>query len=63
MDFCMELNRVTKCGSDTILDTEYLLSVDKGSTVRPHDNGIVAVIDGSKLSRVAFYKISFLIQA
>ena len=36
------------CKADTILEAEYLFCVERGSTARPHDNGIVAVIDGSK---------------
>lgn len=31
------------------MDTEYMFCVDRGSTIRPHDSGIVAVIDGSEL--------------
>ncbi len=38
----------------TILDTEYLFYVDRGSTIRPHDNGTVAVIDGSELLSARF---------
>jgi hypothetical protein len=38
------------CDLDSILDMEYLFHVNRGSTIRPHDNGIVAVIDGSKLT-------------
>lgn len=31
-----------------MFDIEYLFCVERGSTLRPHDNGVVAVIDGSK---------------
>lgn len=40
--------RCVNCHSETMLDTEYLFRVDRGSTARPHDNGIVAVVDGSE---------------
>jgi hypothetical protein len=43
------------CDVESILDTEYLFHVDRGSTLRPYDNGIVAVIDGSKLPSIGLH--------
>lgn len=34
---------------DTIFDSECVFRVDRGSTIRPHDLGVVAVIDGKNL--------------
>lgn len=39
--------RLSVALEDRVLDLEYLSYVERGSTVRPHDYGIVAVIDGS----------------
>ena len=39
---------------DYLLDATFQLSVTRGSTIRPHDHGIVAVIDGRTLKVTPF---------
>lgn len=38
-----------------MIDMEYLFRVDRGSTFKPHDDGIVAVVDGSEFSLNALF--------
>jgi elongator complex protein 1 len=39
---------------ESLLDLTFVLSVTRGSTIRPHDHGIVAVIDGRILKLTPF---------
>jgi elongator complex protein 1 len=39
---------------ESLLDLTFVLSVTRGSTIRPHDHGIVAVIDGRTLKLTPF---------
>ena len=46
--------RCSSLTKDCLLDMTFQLSVTHGSTIRPHDHGIVAVIDGKTLKLTPF---------
>jgi elongator complex protein 1 len=46
--------RCSLLAKESLLDLTFVLSVTHGSTIRPHDHGIVAVIDGRTLKLTPF---------
>lgn len=46
--------RCSLLAKESLLDLTFVLSVTRGSTIRPHDHGIVAVIDGRTLKLTPF---------
>jgi elongator complex protein 1 len=46
--------RCSLLAKDSLLDMTFMLAITHGSTIRPHDHGIVAVIDGRTLKLTPF---------